>query len=249
MADMKVDHIADVFKQRIEGGMYGTAGRLPSLTMLAQEFDTTRETMNKVIQLLQSEGLVVSKGRAGVFVSKPRARVPGFSARFDLFLKEQGLTPVETNIDPPALVSAPADVAEVFNIPMGDKVVRRVRLQGTNDEPYRVTENFYPVSLAGGPVLQKMQSDVTTDVLLEIKSRHGQAVQFVHEDVIARLPSIHEQELLKINRSSPVLEVHRKNFAEDHETVIMFNRIVLVAKFFLLSYEYQTQCGLRSSCL
>src|SRR5690242_15156244 len=104
--DVKVDSITDAFRQRILAGEYGTSGRLPSLRLLSEEYSTTRETMNKVVQRLQAEGLLVSQGRAGVFVSKPRTRIPGITARFDLYLLEQGLTPEETNVDEPAIVSA-----------------------------------------------------------------------------------------------------------------------------------------------
>jgi DNA-binding GntR family transcriptional regulator len=239
--DVKVDTIADAFRQRILAGEYGTSGRLPSLRLLADEYGTTRETMNKVVQRLQAEGLLVSQGRAGVFVSKPRTRIPGITARFDLYLQEQGLTPVETNIDEPAVVSAPSEVARVFGIAEGAPVVRRMRLQGTATIPYRLAENFYPIDLVGGSILEQMQKDARFDVLLAIKEAHSKVIKRVHEDVIGRLPTSQEQELLKIVRNAPVLEVQRTNFAEDDDTtVIMFNRIIFVASHFVLSYDYTT---------
>jgi DNA-binding GntR family transcriptional regulator len=239
--DVKVDVIADAFRQRILSGEYGTSGRLPSLRLLSEEYSTTRETMNKVVQRLQAEGLLVSQGRAGVFVNKPRTRIPGITARFDLYLQEQGLTPRETNIDEPALVSAPSEVAKVFGIAEGAPVVRRMRLQGTATIPYRLAENFYPVELAGGSILEQMRKDARFDVLHAIKETYGKVIKHVHEDVIGRLPTSQEQELLKIVRNAPVLEVQRTNYAEDKdETVMMFNRIVFVASLFVLSYDYTT---------
>ena len=239
--DVKVDVIADAFRQRILAGEYGTSGRLPSLRLLAEEYGTTHETMNKVVQRLQAEGLLVSLGRAGVFVSKPRTRIPGITARFDRYLQEQGLTPVETNIDEPAVVAAPPEVAKVFGLAEGAPVVRRMRLQGTATTPYRLAENFYPVDLADRSVVEQMQKDARFDVLLAIKAAHGKVIKRVHEDVIGRLPTSREQELLKIVRNAPVLEVQRTNYAEDDDTtVIMFNRIIFVASHFMLSYDYTT---------
>jgi DNA-binding GntR family transcriptional regulator len=239
--DVKVDSIADDFRQRILAGEYGSSGRLPSLRLLSEEYRTTRETMNKVVQRLQAEGLLVSQGRAGVFVSKPRTRIPGITARFDLYLQEQGLTSIESNIDEPAVVSAPPEVAKVFRIAEGAPVVRRIRLQGTATTPYRLAENFYPVELAGGSILEQMQKDARFDVLFAIQESSGKVIKRVHEDVIGRLPTSQEQELLKIVRSAPVLEVQRTNYANDDDvTVIMFNRIVFVASHFVLSYDYTT---------
>src|SRR5579875_1726386 len=242
--ETKIDIIADAFRKRILAGEFGTRGRLPSLRMLAEEFGTTNETMNKVVQLLQAEGLLISRGRAGVFVNKPRTRIPGITARFDLYLQEQGLTPMEVNVVEPSIVAAPADVAKAMGIAEGTEVVRRVRLQGTTTVPYRLAENFYPLDLAGGTILERMKQDARLDVLLAIKEAHGKVVKRVHEDVIARLPTGQEQKLLKIVRTAPVLEVQRTNYAEDDSMVIMFNRIIFVASYFVLSYDYTTSCGL-----
>ena len=239
--DTKIDSIADALRQRIVNGDFGTAGRLPSLRLLSEEYGTTHETMNKVIQRLQAEGLLTSLGRAGVFVNKPRTRIRGITARFDLYLEQQGLTPEETNVDEPSLTPAPADVAKAMGIAEGTPIVRRLRRQGTTSTPYRLAENFYPVDLAGGSILERMQKDARLDVLQAIKEAHGKVIKRVHEDVIGRLPTSLEQELLKIVRNSPVLEVQRTNYAEDdNTTVIMFNRIIFVASHFVLSYHYTT---------
>jgi DNA-binding GntR family transcriptional regulator len=129
----------------------------------------------------------------------------------------------------------------VFGIAEGAPVVRRMRLQGTATTPYRLAENFYPADLAGGSILEQMRKDARFDVLLAIKEVHGKVIKRVHEDVIGRLPTSREQELLKIVRNAPVLEVHRTNYAEDDDaTVIMFNRIIFVASHFVLSYDYTT---------
>jgi DNA-binding GntR family transcriptional regulator len=86
-----------------------------------------------------------------------------------------------------------------------------------------------------------MQQDARLDVLQAIKEAHGKVIKRVHEDVIARLPTSGEQELLKIVRNTPVLEVKRTNYAEDDDTtVIMFNRLIFVASYFELSYDYIT---------
>lgn len=239
--DKVVDTVVDAFRKRILDGEYGTSGRLPSLRLLAEEYGTAYETMNKVVQFLQSEGLLISKGRAGVFVNKPRTRIPGITARFDLYLQEQGLKPVESNVGESAVVPAPADVAKAFQIEEGANVVRRMRVQGTTTAPYRLAENFYPVELVEDALLKRMLQDARLDVLLAIKEAHGKVIKRVHEDVIGRLPTAQEQELLKITRSTPVLEVQRTNYAEDDDTtVVMYNRIIFVASYFVLSYDYTT---------
>jgi DNA-binding GntR family transcriptional regulator len=244
--EVKVDDIADALRKRILDGEFGTGGRLPSLRMFAAQYGTTQETINKVVQRLQAEGLLSSLGRQGVFVHMPRARIPGILPRFDLYLKELGLEPVETNVEKPELVPAPEDVAKVLGIPIGSPVVHRLRRQGTNTAHYRLAENFYPVSLVGGSILESMQKDERFDALLAIREASGKVVVRVHEDVIGRLPTQKEQDLLKLVRGAPVLEVLRTNCAEDG-TVIMYNRIVFVASYFVLSYDYDVSHWAKKS--
>ena len=57
--DTKMDTLANELRERVQRGVFGTAGRLPSLRMLADEFGTTNETMNKVVQRLKAEGVLL----------------------------------------------------------------------------------------------------------------------------------------------------------------------------------------------
>ncbi len=239
--EIKVDSIHAALRQRILDGEYGKAGRLPSLRLLAQQFNTSHETMNKVIQQLQAEGLLISLGRAGVFVNFPRKHIPGITPRFDKFLEEQGLTPEEIDIERPATVSASEEIASVFDIEEGAPVIQRYRAQGTSNKRFRLAKNFYPVELAGGEILEKMQQDVHFDVLAAIQDIHHKVVKRVHEDVFARLPTLQEQEQLQVVRNTPVFEINRISYAADDETVIMYSKIVAVASYFVLSYDYKTQ--------
>ena len=110
----------------------------------------------------------------------------------------------------------------------------------TNAVPMRTLgrsgEKVSMVGLGGYHV--GMQQDENVNVLSAIKEIHGKNAKRVHEDVIGRLPTQDEQDLLKIVRSTPVLEVHRTYFAEDNTTVVMYCRIIFVASYFVLSYDY-----------
>lgn len=235
--DTKVGEITDALRERILKGEFGTGGRLPSLRMFAQQYSTTQQTMNTAIQRLQAEGLLSSLGRQGVFVHMPRTRIPGIVPRFDLYLKEEGYEPVETNIGKPGMVPAPADVAKAFGVDEGSPVVHRLRCQGITTANMRLAENFYPVTLVDEYLVKQMQQDERLDVLLAIKEKHGKVVKHVHETVIARFPSEDEMVHLRINKNTPVLDVRRINAADDG-TVVMYNRLTFVASYFELSYDY-----------
>jgi len=243
--DTKVDNITDALRQRIQAGDFGTAGRLPSLRMLAEEYSTTHETMNKVVQRLQNEGLLFSQGRAGVFVSNPKIkRIPGQTRSFNEILELQGLKPAEDDIVTPSIVESSVEVANAFHIPQKSPVVRRYRVQGEargkKVRPYRLAENFYPVELIGDETFARMQQDIHFDALAAISSHHHKEIRQVHEDVIARLPTQQEIELLNIPHGTPVAEILRTNYADDeYREAIMYNRLIFVSHFFIFSYDYK----------
>jgi GntR family transcriptional regulator len=238
-----VPEIAEALRDRILAGDFGQYGRLPVATDLANQYHVSRDTINRAIKQLQAEGYLESRGegRRGVTISRSRVRVQGITARFDLELQNLGLTPVESNVDSPSIVPASDQVARALGIAEGTPVVRRFRKQGVEQEdittPYRLAENFYPTTLVDRSTLERMQEDDRLDVVLAIKEKHNKVPVRVHEDVIARLPTSRERELLNITPQTPVLEVNRINYAED-DTVIMVNKIIFVANLFILSYDY-----------
>jgi DNA-binding GntR family transcriptional regulator len=237
--DTKVNALIDELRERVKRGDFGTFGRLPSLRMLADEFDTTNETMNKVVQRLQAEGVLLSQGRAGVFVHPPLTRISGLTKNFSEYLESMGLTPVEKNIGLPSFVPAPNAVAKVFDIAEDTPILRRLRWQGTPTIRYRLAENYYAPDLVDDDVLERIREDEHYDVLEYIKEKHLKIIKRVHEDVYSRLPTSEESEHLNIVRHMPVLEILRTSYsAKEDGTVILYNRLVYVGSYTFLSHDY-----------
>lgn len=240
MADTKLDAIADRLRERILNGEFGTSGRLPPHRMLAIQLGTTRETTNKVIQMLQSEGLLVSRDKS-VYVTPPRVRMPAIVPHFDRYVESQGFIPVTEFLEKPDLVLAPQTIAKLMEIEEGTLVPHRLLRQGAKHGAvvthYRLSENFYNPELVNGEIFEGLQSDSQFDTLLAIKSKYGKVVVNGHIDAVSRLMTAHEHNLLGGARGAPVLEVHRTNYAEDR-TVIMVNKITFVGSLFVLSYDF-----------
>jgi DNA-binding GntR family transcriptional regulator len=103
------------------------------------------------------------------------------------------------------------DVATALGVAEGALVVHRMRRQGTTVSHMCLAENFYPVALVDEYLLGQMQKDERLDVLLAIKNKYSKVVKHVRETVVARFPTEEEQDLLKITRNTPVLDVRRTN--------------------------------------
>ena len=242
MAETRLDDVVDALRERILAGEFGT-GRLPTMRELAAHYSASRETVARAIKLLQAEGLLVSSGRS-VYVQS-QTRLPGGVAdRLDLLLQQQGLPSEEAVLEGPASIDATGKVARVLQVAEGTPVVHLLRRQGTTTSPYRLVEEFYPISLAGGDILARAQAEQSPDILNAIRKKHGREARRIHEDIITRVPTSREQRQLSIAGTMPVIEMHR--FGRDSDgTPIMLHRIVFVGSLFTFSYEYETNYGNR----
>ncbi|GCE50638.1 DNA-binding GntR family transcriptional regulator [Thermosporothrix hazakensis] len=234
----KIDQITELMRDRLIQGRYGQLGRLPSLVSLAEEFHVSRQTMLQVLQRLQAEGRIVARGGSGYSVAPPRVRVPGLTESFDQFLQDQGLHPVFRNLEEPVLVPADAALAEACRVPEGTLIARRVRVQGTAEEPYRIAATHYPYALLGEENFRQMRENPSFHGLRAIKAAYGRVVKQVRERWQARLATNQEEEILCIVRGTPVIELHRQCF--DDMTVLMYNRIVFDANKYEFTSEYTT---------
>ena len=163
----KVNRVLEELRQHIRSGEYGRSGRLPSRLQLAKEFDTSAETINKAVNVLRSEGLLVARGRA-VAVSPPPVRVPGVMESFARHLRQMGLEPLVEYIGEPEHIVLSNEDAHVFDVPSGTEVIRRMRRQGTRTQPYRLLESFYPWALVGEELLQRMRVEPEVVVTEEV---------------------------------------------------------------------------------
>ncbi len=235
----KVNKVLDELRMRIEGGEYGHSGRLPSRLQLAEEFGTSAETINKAINVLRAEGVLVTKGRA-VAVSSLPVRVPGMMESFARHLRQMGLEPLVEYIGDLQRVTLSSEDAHVFGLPEGMEAVRRVRRQGTKSQPYRLLESYYPWELVGDELLQRMKEDPELVITEEIRTRTGLYHEWVHERVVARYPVARERELLHLHNQAPVLEITRVG-RTGSGVVTLFSRVVWNANLCELNYDYQTQ--------
>jgi DNA-binding GntR family transcriptional regulator len=238
VADTKIDILAEKLRERINGNEFGTSGRIPPHRVLAEQLETTRETINKVIQLLQSEGLLVARDKS-VYVQKPLLKLPGFLANFEQYIRDRGKEPVTEFLETPDLVPLQEPMAKMLGRSSGEMVPHRLLRQGvkytTGIVYYRWSENFYNPDLIKDEIFATLQSDAQFDTWVAMKEKYGIEVLRAKNTVTARLPTLPEQAALEIVRGTPVLEVDRIQIAQD-DLIVMVNKIVYVGSLFELSF-------------
>lgn len=238
MTDTKIDAFAEKLRQRIKDGEFGKAGRIPPQRVLAEQLNTTRETTNKVIQLLQSEGLLVSRDKS-VYVQQPLLRFPGFLANVEQYIRDNGEEPITEFLEKPSLVPLSEPIAKMMGRKQGEMVPHRLIRQGVNYATgavyFRWSENFYNPELIKDEIFEGLKSDPQFDTWMAMKNKYGVEVLRSKNTAIARLPTIQEQTALGVVRGTPMLEIDRIQVAQN-DLVVMVNRIVYVGSLFELSF-------------
>ncbi|HZE87608.1 MAG TPA: GntR family transcriptional regulator [Methylomirabilota bacterium] len=236
-ATSKVETLIDALRTRILAGEFGES-KLPSFRTLGKEYKTTQETMNKSMQALQAEGLLVSAGTKGVFVNKPRMRVPAMVANFYQHIQQYDFEAMEELIIKPEVISPATNIAKKMLLGKDEQVLRRMRLQGSTQMPFRLADSYYPMSLITDEMLEQVFNDQHFNIAETIQKKFNKTIKHTHEEVIARLPITFEQEHLKIVRTNPVIDMTVVTFTGNKKKVVMYNHVVFNANLFLFSYDY-----------
>lgn len=131
-------------------------------------------------------------------------------------------------------VPAPRGVAELLGLCEGDVAVVRRRVMYLDDEPCELTDTYYPVGVARGTGLAgtaKIRGGAVA-LLNEL----GYVGVRVREDVVARMPSAAEREVLRTVPDEPVLQLTRLTL-DRHDRPIQVDRMVMPAHRQQLRYE------------
>ncbi|PWI45695.1 GntR family transcriptional regulator [Streptomyces sp. ICBB 8177] len=136
--------VAADLRHAITDGAYGSGGRLPAESALAEAYGVSRGTIRQALSVLRADGLVTSR-RGTRRVVLGTARVPTFreSLSFTRWARSIGEEPGARVV---GLVRVPADEAEreQLRLEVGDHVYRVLRVRTLSAVPVMVERTVYP---------------------------------------------------------------------------------------------------------
>ncbi|MDG6109644.1 GntR family transcriptional regulator [Dactylosporangium aurantiacum] len=195
--------IVNALQARIEDGTYASGEMLPSETALMAEFDTSRPTVVRSLEILRQDGWIDTQQGKGRFVrSKPPEprKMPAHAASL---LADEAVGRVR--ILDVAEVPAPARASSALDIDAGSPIVVRRRLVSVDGlGPVELGTVYVPVGLAAGTDVGST-APLPEGLLRHLSVRKG--VQFTHvtERISARPATPDERELLEVDDGSWLL--------------------------------------------
>jgi GntR family transcriptional regulator len=199
--------VADVLREEIRTGQYEPGDQLPSERELRERFGVSVNTIRAALVQLRTEGLVTSHRGRGVFVADqlPVRRLStdittgrGFYTMLDRIGK-QPATRTEVSRGP-----ASEEVADALGVEVGEEVVIRSRVLGTEgDPPIGLAVSYFPpwVVEAAPNLADPNQSG------LPVWLREAFGDTYSEDLIDARMPTEEEVERLEIPEGVPVLIV------------------------------------------
>lgn len=146
MPQLKYEQIADHLRSRITEGDFSPGDLLPSGRDLCEQFDVSRATVIKAMDVLRNDGVVVARQGAGFTVvvapvARPAGRrVPGPRATGGKSFKRLGK---------PAMEVPPEHVTQTLRLDGGARALRRARLVLLDDgDAFTLVTAWFPPEVA-----------------------------------------------------------------------------------------------------
>ncbi|WP_344559272.1 GntR family transcriptional regulator [Kitasatospora saccharophila] len=229
----RVPDVAADLRRRIEAGEFGESGKLPSTRFLVDHYGISAQAIARVVGLLKSDGVVVSRQGAGVFVRRVNPLKWELSAfergnrRDDVLtglddwkasVVEQGRVPEQRLIsvtEEPG-EAPPPSVAQWLQLEAGALAVSRRRLRLVDGEPYQIADSWFPASVAlGTPLMEPHDVTMAGGILAAI----GQPQIRIRDEITSRMPTLAEITQLDLPAGTPVAQHVRVGFGPDNTPV------------------------------
>lgn len=210
----KYKMIADTLKERIKKGQYLHDNRLPDQSKLSEEFETSRVTIKKALDVLTNEGLIYTIQGSGSYVKK------------NALLRSKNNIKIGKNLGLTTLVENTKDIrTEVLGfsvrfpneteqtsliISRDTPVYSYERLRYLEGKPYSLEKTTIPVESIPGLSKKVLQGSVYS----YIKENMGLVFGEYHQAIRAAKPDEEDLKYLNNKLDEPVLEVEKVLYLE-----------------------------------
>jgi GntR family transcriptional regulator len=220
----KFREVADDIREKIKNGTYPLGKKLPTEVQLGEEYDVTRVTVNKALNVLRAEGWVRVHRGVGTIVrdipplvrdasvrhSRPHRERGGARGAFAAELADRDYKMDTRNIidrvRPPQNVADLLEVsADEVSTVMRARYMKIVPAPGGRDVPYQIATSYIPLELAEDTPIE--QEDTGVGGISSRLADLGHAQAEIEETIDVRPPKPDEMDFLGVTEDQRVYEI------------------------------------------
>lgn len=193
----------------------GDGVQLPSERELAERFSVARETLRRMLQTLEDEGLLTRRHGAGTFASGQSWLKPFQLRSFSEDMRDRGLTPSSRVLGATTL-AATAKLAHKLRVSPGAPLIEVRRLRLADGVPMALETAVLPAELVPGFDPQRLAQVSLYETL---ERDFGIVMRAAAQQIQATVLSEDEAKLLGVPAFSPALVVERQVQAADGRVI------------------------------
>ena len=255
----KYERIADALRAQIQSGQLGPGEQMPAQTALAEQYRVSLPTVQQALGVLQAEGLIDAVHGIGTYVRAARQRIRRTPERYQ-WEKARALQPHDKRIQTGSTeydtgltvddldfhteyqtVDADRDLADVFSVEPGTKLLRRRYRTLIHSEGAAVSliDSYlvYEIAAANPELLNAGNEPWPGGTFHQLRTI-GIEVERIVDEITARPPQGTEAEQLGINVGVAVL-VLRKTSIDTAGRVVEFSIVTMPGDRTLMVYQTQ----------
>ncbi len=201
-APPKYGQLVYALQQRIESGEFAPGSLLPSEHQLSREYQVSRPTVVRALQILRQQGWIDPQQGKGTFVKGRPSSTEDRRQRGREVLERDEAT-VSGRLVHAGLAPAPERIAAQLGVESGSEVLLRRRVVTEGRTPTELTSAWFPAEFAAGTALDSPEP-LPEGIRRHVQTRKGVRIDRVVERITARMPTEDETALLKLAKRTPV---------------------------------------------
>ena len=205
-------------EDEIARGLPEPGGRLPTEAQLSERFSVNRHTVRRALEELSRNGMIrIEQGRGSFVAEDVLDYAVAPRTRFSEWIRRHNKEPSGQILDLRE-IAADAAIAAGLGVRAGARVVRLERLGLADGRPVSLASHYFSAARFPGLLAALRQTDTITEALTQ------QGVSDYRRKVTrvtARLPQLHEAELLHTPRNRPLLVTENIN-VDQHGAVVEY---------------------------
>lgn len=203
--------LKEILSRAIKRGEFKSGQPLPPERELCNQYQVSRITVRKALDILMHQGYIYREKGRGTFVGKLPLEQPAQIISFTEEMKRRGLKP-STKVLEAKILSHNKKIAENLVLDINEEVVMAKRLRLADDKPLAIETSYLPHKLYPELLLQDLSCSLTKIT----EKRYHLRLKYARQAVKAGLIYGKEAKLLRLKPGSPVLSIRRTSFLDDN---------------------------------
>lgn len=193
-------------KSDILKGVYEIGSLLPSETELQSQFNVSRTTVRKAVEILAAEGyLSIKQGKGTAVIDHTIKQSYNYMNSFTETLRAKGFTVAIRNLTV-SRVAADDVTAKALRVPVGEELTCIQRIPLANGRPAAIITNYIPSRLV---VNLEQHKDEIVSLYRHLESRYNLVIDNAHDAITARAATFEQACALDCAVGAPMLYTRR----------------------------------------